>query len=208
MTTTDLTHFDSFAQIIANKIEGKKTETSGYIYFLDRLIFIKTIDDIAVDVTLTIAKLNFKKEKPVKVSLEISAKNIILDNGCNACDNYPYYDEIFLCSETKESIPIVLKEVVDKIRILKFDRRDCRFRRQETINLSTHLINMFSSIDNVVMNLDKCCVCFEETQVVTECHHYICIPCADKVQTTGEDDERKCPICRQENITLMPSIYL
>tara|TARA_R110000744_G_scaffold6166_1_gene21611 strand:- start:64 stop:690 length:627 start_codon:yes stop_codon:yes gene_type:complete len=208
MTTTDLTHFDSFAQIIANKIEGKKTETSGYIYFLDRLIFIKTIDDIAVDVTLTIAKLNFKKEKSVKVSLEISAKNTILDNGCNACDNYPYYYETFLCSETKESIAIVLKEVVDKIRILKFDRRDCRFRRQETINLSTHLINMFSSIDNVVTNLDKCCVCFEETQAVTSCHHYICIPCADKVQTTGEDDERKCPICRQENITLMPSIYL
>ena len=66
MTTTDLTHFDSFAQIIANKIEGNNTETSGYIYFLDRLSFIKTIDDIAVDVSLTIAKLNFKNKKPVR----------------------------------------------------------------------------------------------------------------------------------------------
>lgn len=87
------------------------------------------------------------------------------------------------------------------------------FRTQEEININSSLISMFSSIDNVETNLDKCCVCHEKTGVLTSCNHHICIPCADKVlsitQEEYDDDYnvRKCPMCRQGNITEMPITF-
>ena len=138
---------------------------------------------------------------------------MISDGTDSPCNNWNYYGKTYSCLETKESIAIVLKEMIDKIRLLKFDRRDCRFRAQEEININSSLISMFSSIDNVETNLDKCCVCHEKTSVLTSCNHHICIPCADKVlsitQEEYDDDDnvRKCPMCRQGNITEMPITF-
>ena len=215
MTTTDVSHFESFAEIIAKKIVETKTETEYYTYFLERLAFIKTINDIAVDVTLEIQHTNHYEEKTVKLKIDFSAKNVTIINedeeeyGSSSYDDYPYYQKSYFCSGTKESIAIVLKEMIEEIRILKFDKRDCRFKRQETINSSTHLTNMFLSIDNVETNLDKCCVCFEHTKALTSCQHCVCIPCADKIKPTCENDDctiRKCPMCRQGNISFMPYV--
>ena len=218
MTTTDVTHFESFAEIIAKKIVEEKTETDRYTYFLEKLAFIKTINDIAVNVTLAIQNVSpkiFFPDNTVRLTIAFTAKNLTIINeeeeecGSSSYDSYPYYEKSYLCSETKESIAIVLKEMIEEIRILKFDKRDCRFKKEETINYSTHLTNMFLSIDNVETNLDKCCVCFEQTKALTSCQHCVCIPCADKIKPTCEDDDytiRKCPICRQGNISFMPTV--
>ena len=219
MTTTDVSHFESFAEIIAKKIVEEKTETDRYTYFLERLAFIKTINDIAVNVTLAIQNVSpkiFFPDNTVRLTIAFTAKNLTIINeeeeecGSSSYDSYPYYEKSYLCSETKESIAIVLKEMIDEIRILKFDKRDCRFKKEETINYSTHLTNMFLSIDNVETNLDKCCVCFEQTKALTSCQHCVCIPCADKIKPTCEDKDdeytiRKCPICRQGDLSFMPT---
>ena len=213
MTTTDVTHFESFAEIIANEIVENKTRVCGYTYLLQRLHFIKAIDDIACDVLLIIQKQNCEQQ-PVKVILEIDAKNIMISDGTeDPCNNWNYYGKTYSCLETKESIAIVLKEMIDKIRLLKFDRRDCRFRTQEEININSSLISMFSSIDIVETNLDKCCVCHEKTSVLTSCNHHICIPCANNVEPISLDEDhdfyniRKCPLCRGRDITEMPIIF-
>ena len=80
---------------------------------------------------------------------------------------------------------------------------------------------MFLSSDNLEMNLDKCCVCYDETSVLTNCNHHICIPCADKVLASNDTDnermdeesshddfkKRRCPICREGNISEMPLLF-
>lgn len=56
----------------------------------------------------------------------------------------------------------------------------------------------------------ECCVCLENTMTKTDCNHFICIPCASRIEyceceecTEGQDccgDEecgfQKCPLCR------------
>ena len=214
MESTNEMQFESFAEIIANTIIENKKNRINFCILHKRLHFIKAIDSIECNVLLIIQRQNCE-QLPIKVLLEIDAKNIMISDGTDSpCNNWNYYGKTYSCLETKESIAIVLKEMIDKIRLLKFDRRDCRFRTQEEININSSLISMFSSIDNVETNLDKCCVCHEKTSVLTSCNHHICIPCADKVlsitQEEYDDDYnvRKCPMCRQGNITEMPITFI
>ena len=45
-------------------------------------------------------------------------------------------------------------------------------------------------IDNIVFN-DKCCVCLEEPNCLTECKHEMCLECVDRLK------EYICPLCRK-----------
>lgn len=176
------------------------------------------IDGIDCDVLFEVKASHMHNGLPIEIEFTISAKNIeytCLD-GCL----WRYHRRGSYCFETKESISKVLKEMIDDINLLKFDRRSCSFRTQEEINETTCLIAMFLSSDNSEMNLDKCCVCYEETSVLTSCNHHICIPCADKVLVSDDTDDeivneessedfnkRKCPICREGNISEMPLLF-
>ena len=44
--------------------------------------------------------------------------------------------------------------------------------------------------ENIVFN-DKCCVCLEEPNCLTECNHDMCLKCIDMLR------EHICPLCRQ-----------
>ena len=44
--------------------------------------------------------------------------------------------------------------------------------------------------DNIVFS-DKCCVCLEEANCLTECNHEICIGCVNSLKT------HNCPLCRK-----------
>ena len=46
-------------------------------------------------------------------------------------------------------------------------------------------------IDNIVFN-DKCCVCLEEANCLTECNHNMCLECVDRLK------EHICPLCRKQ----------
>ena len=46
-------------------------------------------------------------------------------------------------------------------------------------------------IDNIVFN-DKCCVCLEEPNCLTECNHDMCLECVDRLK------EHICPLCRKQ----------
>lgn len=39
------------------------------------------------------------------------------------------------------------------------------------------------------LNVENCCICFEETTVTTDCKHHCCHRCMEKIKV--------CPICRQ-----------
>jgi len=44
--------------------------------------------------------------------------------------------------------------------------------------------------ENIVFN-DKCCVCLEEPNCLTECNHNICLECVNMLK------EHICPLCRE-----------
>lgn len=52
--------------------------------------------------------------------------------------------------------------------------------------------------DNVNFDLNDCCVCYEETEMITKCGHSICFKCSSKIEAKEENDElmKKCPMCR------------
>jgi len=43
--------------------------------------------------------------------------------------------------------------------------------------------------DNIVLNIQECCVCLSETKTKTLCGHTLCWTCFDKIT--------KCPLCRE-----------
>ena len=43
--------------------------------------------------------------------------------------------------------------------------------------------------DNIVLNIQECCVCLNETKTKTPCGHALCWICFDKIT--------KCPLCRE-----------
>ena len=167
-----------------------KKEEKVYKFFEERYNCIKAIDGIECAVIFEISNLLFDctlLPTEVFIELHLSVHNIEYRNSETS---WKYYITGRYCLETKESIAIALEGMIDEISTLKFDKRDCRFRTQEKIIETTSLISMFSSIDNVETNLDKCCVCHEKTGVLTSCNHHICIPCADKVHSiTDEEDD-------------------
>ena len=48
----------------------------------------------------------------------------------------------------------------------------------------------FIKKDNISFH-DKCCICLEDANCLTNCNHEICITCVNHL------NEYKCPLCRQ-----------
>ena len=51
--------------------------------------------------------------------------------------------------------------------------------------------------------MNECCICYQETNIKTNCGHYICLACISRLKTDWTEDEftifikgHKCPLCR------------
>ena len=51
--------------------------------------------------------------------------------------------------------------------------------------------------------MDECCICYQETKVITNCGHFICVECITELKTDKTEEEflirikgKKCPVCR------------
>ena len=52
--------------------------------------------------------------------------------------------------------------------------------------------DLFKCLGTKVMKeVDDCCICFEKSNVVTKCNHYICEDCLMRIK------QRRCPYCRE-----------
>ena len=82
------------------------------------------------------------------------------------------------------------------------EERKCIVEKEYIVNLNKPKLKLKEKYG-------ECCVCLENTTTKTECKHYVCIPCADKIKlfVCGEcdgqdccDDEdcghKICPLCR------------
>lgn len=45
----------------------------------------------------------------------------------------------------------------------------------------------------------RCSVCYDQTKEMTQCNHYICLKCREKILISDSIVSRKCPICRDKD---------
>ena len=52
--------------------------------------------------------------------------------------------------------------------------------------------------------MNECCICYQLTNIITNCGHCLCLECVSKLKTDWIEDEfiifikgNKCPLCRE-----------
>jgi len=83
-----------------------------------------------------------------------------------------------------------LEKVKDILQSLRFNKFENRFQTITPIDWS------FMESDTVKLKYDTCSVCLDKTVSKTDCGHYLCLPCYDKI-TENKDSETICPQCRE-----------
>ena len=82
-------------------------------------------------------------------------------------------------------------EIIKSIFHYKFGYKD----GLQYENIITSLISYYKYNRKLLIRGDiskECCVCYESSFWKTECNHFICVGCSDKLQTLS------CPMCRQD----------
>ena len=58
--------------------------------------------------------------------------------------------------------------------------------------------------------MNECCVCYQETNTITNCGHYVCVDCMSNLKMDIIEEEfiifikgKKCPLCRLYIMCLM-----
>jgi hypothetical protein len=75
--------------------------------------------------------------------------------------------------------------LMERFSELKFDKKSglfCIIKPEKYENCY--------KFDNIVLNIQECCVCLEATRTRTQCHHHLCWICYDKLT------RKRCPLCR------------
>ena len=100
----------------------------------------------------------------------------------------------------------VIDEIIFHIKNTKFSKLTGFFYLYNRQNLNYRTIennNIFTKHDSNLMlyvlfpeflKNHNCCVCFDETMTITNCGHYICVICWDKILETNKNNG--CPLCR------------
>ena len=110
-------------------------------------------------------------------------------------------------SPIKEFIKVSLTTLLEIIPTLTFDTligrfipnnlEDCSFLHKKNSKLQNATERIFNNIGITVNNKSKeCVVCYEQTNCVTVCNHYLCFLCCSQITVDENTDELPCPICR------------
>jgi hypothetical protein len=204
---------NEWAQDTAEKMRNDLTPGVSSICN-EHLDFIKSIDGIECKVEL---RLLYSRSMEYGLQLKISANHVQI-SGVD--EDWKYFEKTYICDATQEKIAISIRQMKVDVSELEFDKGKSKFVKQgkpEEKRRKLH-ISVFSTFEKVVTKIDNCCcVCLEDTHTTTKCNHHLCIPCADKIVPTkirdeNEDEDedspysqyvRRCPICRQSDVTYM-----
>jgi len=111
-------------------------------------------------------------------------------------------------SRTIEDYKIAVEFAFNIIPKLVLDNFEGVFVEKKQMIDYSSIFACFENIEHIEMSYDKCCVCYEKTKQQTNCNHYLCIMCWDKIERkycecngmTDCDEEgcgnKPCPICR------------
>ena len=135
------------------------------------------------------------REDAVKISLEVRAK-MVNDQKSKL---YKYYQKNIYSHVYVEAIDQAFASLVSSIKELGYDTMTCSFIEKSQIKGLRFAHSLLGEVPSIKMADEVCSVCFEFTFSKTACNHSLCVPCADKISSTSED-QVCCPICRQEGI--------
>ena len=162
---------------------------------------ISSIDDIGVRVEITKTHL------------------VILSNSINCCDMDNTLLGCFYIQEHEtrhidfnEEHLVKVNTILEKLVFNKFMgkfKTEVEDEEPKYITEKEYVIGLNNPKIKVMEKYSECCVCLCNTMSKTKCKHFICIPCADKIEEwyCGECDDgecndedcsmKRCPICRQ-----------
>ena len=158
----------------------------------------------------------------VNVSIEITNNELILRSREVINSEYnPVFLGMFTLVECKDKMfrkfdPQSLTNMETLLDAIEFDKFTGKFvlggrgdEERKCIVEKEYIVNLNKPKLKLIEKYSECCVCLENTMTKTECKHYICIPCADKIQLyvcggcDGQDccddndcGHKICPLCR------------
>lgn len=90
----------------------------------------------------------------------------------------------------------IATDTVKMLNELRFDKFDGKLKPPRQFNTDYECMSLFDS-PAIILDYDKCCVCFEPTMTKTICNHTLCIPCHVPLK---ECFYPNCPLCREEGL--------
>ena len=130
-----------------------------------------------------------------RIELEIQAKTISRNHNC-----YTYNKGNLVSTDHKSKLEfqdyiIAFKKLGDILKYYKFNNIigefiNTKIKKSKDINIA---FNKMLSINNIQRAIQECCVCFENTQVKTDCNHILCYKCWESIAGCN----KKCPMCRE-----------
>lgn len=114
------------------------------------------------------------------------------------CETFPFIHivsnnhEIFINAYESQDIRL--------IKLLNFMRPDCYYIEMFDDMIQSFEINYSvkpgKTIEKKMLSIDKCYICYENSNIITSCNHYYCKSC---IQKHYEYNSLYCPYCRKEN---------
>lgn len=132
-----------------------------------------------------------------EMTLNIVSQHV---KDANTYDNalWEYYKSDKLFYDKVEDIASILETFANTIGELRYNKYNCKLDFKNKIQVTESMITLFGgSSSTVEVAKEKCCICHEETCVLTKCDHHVCVPCAD--QYIDKNRKATCPICRNKN---------
>ena len=87
---------------------------------------------------------------------------------------------------TKEEIVAKILEMMEILKTVRFDKLTGGFLKEDDKPFTVACLS----------SAEDCPVCYEKTESMTDCGHYLCIPC------WLEMNKSACPLCRKEEIKI------
>jgi len=199
---------DEVDNIIFKNVGTRKPPTNCcYDEEDDLLLPIDELDNIKVDIRMVFSYS--------KITLRIEANSIVIN------DESVVYNNIILAYKWKGE-KLELEDFI--IAFIKMDRslghykfnntigkfEDIRLKPKDYSILFKNVLSLnniktdITSLNNISfkrniknININKCCLCFELTEIKTRCNHTLCYRCWENI-TECNRHRKRCPICTED----------
>ena len=154
---------------------------------------IDTVCNIPCNFFIRISKTN---NQITYVVVTIEAKNVVDEDG----SIYEYVTMAYECDSPTE-LEQMFARVIKDVDELTYDEKKCVLLKATTGNTVASFWEQQLARSKTInfKPVEPCCVCLCDTYAKTDCGHFVCVPCADKIESVDGLPPR-CPICRTGNV--------
>jgi hypothetical protein len=166
-----------FAELIEYLFEIYKNKRGSITSYVDL-----ELDEIKVDIYVT--------KKNNLYNYEIVSSNIILDENDENGD-----DDVILLEKNN------FTTIIDMLKDLENVKKTYRFVEHKLLPPKELEFAIIQRSFFTISPDKVCSVCYEPTIEYTRCKHPICFKCRERCI---KSNNKKCPICRENNINILP----